>query len=419
MDHGFRWNLAALLRLGMCVGLLCAVGDAAAQSPSPGFDPGELNVTLQFGECQDRAVSFTTAAAPVPKTDVLLLIDVTSSMDDVINEVTLNASQIVADVRDLTSDAAFAVATLADYPGESFLSLFGLEYGSADDYPWRLEQDLTTDETLIQSALNNISLKNGGDANESYLRALYESQFISWRPGSRRLVILFGDDLPHDPDPGPDGTENTSDDLTQTSVTDQLASASITVLGIYTNSDPSIFYETVAEATGGQAFEITQSEEVPGTVQSLVANTITEIDRLSVDLESPGSQWVETTPANYTKVGPLETKSFNFRFCANEGPAGDYAFDAVAMGDGSELARLPIKLHILAPTPTPTPIPTSTPLPSPTVTQVPTSRPVILAPVVPPSVPSFNVWWLILPLIGLAVLGLIWWLKNRHSKRTT
>ncbi|MBK9233371.1 MAG: VWA domain-containing protein, partial [Anaerolineae bacterium] len=141
--------------------------------------------------------------------DVVFVFDVTGSMSAEIDQMKARATEIVQRVQAIVPDTVFAVATLSDYPrvtgGESLFDVLGnlISFGSGDDYPWRMDLDFTPQATRVQSAINNIQLMDGGDGPESYLRALQEVQNLSWRPRTRRIVVLFGDSYAHDPDPGP------------------------------------------------------------------------------------------------------------------------------------------------------------------------------------------------------------------------
>jgi len=381
--------------------------------------PDRIEVTLEPGDCTDETVTVTMGEAPIPRLDVALVIDVTSSMWGVISEVTRSASRIVADVRALVLDSAFALATLADYPaGGGLLSLL-TGYGGPGDYPWRVDQDFTQDETRIQAVLDNIVLLDGGDTPESYLRALYETQFMSWREGSRRIVILFGDSSPHDPDPGRDAIEDTADDLTQRGVIAQLAAADITVLAVYDTSAPRGFYEDIADGTGGQDFRLDRVEQIPQVVQQLVEAAVTRIDTLTLAPAPPGDTWLRWNPDAHHDVGPLERRDFALTLCVPEGTVGgDYTFDLTVTGDGAVVGRIPVLVHVLEPTPTPTSTPTSTSTPTPTSTSTATPTPTPTPTPVPPLllvVRRFPWCLLLVPLLLLALLLAIWRRRKRPS----
>src|SRR5205085_3717166 len=126
---------------------------------------------------------------------------------------------------------------------------YSSSYGDPGNVPYRLQQPMTTDTTVMQAAVDMTPPVSGGsDGPESYARVLYESAHdpaIGWRPGSRRLHVDFGDNVPHDcnissclggtsqpegHDPGRDGVQETADDLIFADVLPGPADAGITLL---------------------------------------------------------------------------------------------------------------------------------------------------------------------------------------------
>lgn len=373
----------------VCLAVPCCV------NADPVITPGKIEVTLDPGECTSELISVATGAAPIPKLDVVLMIDVTGSMSGVIGEVTRSAESIVRDVETLVPDATFALVTLADYEGEGG-GLFGLfgEYGAAGDYPWQLDQDFTTDAERIRRSLEAIRLMNGGDVPESYLRALYESQFLNWRTGSRRVVLLFGDSFAHDPDPGRDVQENTGDDLTQETVINQLAIANITVLPIYTSYPD--FYTAIAQGTGGRAVQMRDTAQVPQIIQELVEETVSTIRVLTLDIPAAGQDWLTWTPTDYRGVAPEEQREFTLEICApNDASGGKHTFDVQVTGDGATLGEIPVVVHVGG-TPI-VPVTSWCPLPPLTV-----------------GGREVNTCLLLIPVLLLLLLGLLFWILSRR-----
>lgn len=391
---GYHYPERGLIRLSiylipftMLVLLFLQMGIACAQAT---VTPDRIEVVLKPGACTDRTVAITLSESPIPQLDVALVIDVTGSMSDVIGEVTRSAGKIVANTRSLVPDAAFALATLADYPGGGGLLSIFTGYGGPDDYPWQIEQDFTQDEAKIQTALNQIALKDGGDAPESYLRALYETQFLSWREGSRRIVLLFGDSTPHDPDPGRDSTENTADDLTLEGVVSELVKNNITVLGIYTNEEVRSFYETVAVRSGGQSFHLSRTEMVPQVIQQLLEATVARIHTLTLRPSPAGAAWMQWQPIAYYEVPAPADREFALRLCVPEDtPEGNYDFDLTVTGDGATLGRIPVLIHVIEGA-------------------------------VSPTDERFPWWVVIIPLLLLPLIALMWyWIKRRPAPAGT
>jgi hypothetical protein len=393
----------------LAANLLSLSQPVAVRAQDTTVSPDRIEETLIIGQCADEKVIVNIGAAPIPKLDVALVIDVTGSMREVIDQVTSSASEIVADIRALVPDAAFALGTLADYPNIG---------GDVGDYPWQVEQDFTDEEKKLQQALDAVKLHSGGDGPESYLRALSETRSLGWREGSRRVVILFGDSTPHDPDPGKDATPGTEDDLTLEKIINQMEKNNITVLGVYSRPPVRPFYETISKESGGQAFGLDASEQIPEAVRTLVEETVTLIRVLTLLPASPGDIWLQWLPEKHTDVEPLQTREFSTKLCIPAGTiGGDYPFDLEVTGDGATVGKISVFIHVLipTPTPTPTPLPTAVPTPTPTSTPLPTAVPTPVQ-FISDIVDKFDGWLFLFLLIPLLLFLLWWWWGHRPKQ---
>jgi hypothetical protein len=297
-------------------------------------------------------VTLTTGAAAIPRLDVALVMDVTSSMNDEIAAVQQRATEIVAQVKKLVPETRFAVATLADYPyvesKGGLLDVLGnlIQYGDAGDYPWRVESDFTADASKIQAALDKITLLSGGDPAESYLRALSESRSLKWHKDARRIVILFGDAYPHDPDPGPDAKMGTTDDLTQPGVVKALQDAGISVISIYSTPELAGFYGGLSAATGGQSFALTGAEQAPKVIVDLLETDVRTLRRVTLRPDPAYANWVKVTPDVYDEVRTDSTVSWSARFCyPADGAAATHRFELALAASGSRLYTIPVTIR--------------------------------------------------------------------------
>lgn len=231
MNAGRRAKGKASCYLVLGLGLVCfAVVFANHALAKESVTPHKRDIFMWLQRRDDFVLRVDLSNPPVSQEpiDILFLFDTTASMTNVIGACRTGAGEIMMALRSISSNTAFAVASFGDYP----------PYG----YPWRLDQDFTSDTGLIQRALNSLQLVNGGDIPEAYSRALYESQFLLWRRDARRFIILFGDAPAHDPefygknfgiDPGRDGVPGTADDLRLRDVVDQLVAQKITIIPVY------------------------------------------------------------------------------------------------------------------------------------------------------------------------------------------
>jgi hypothetical protein len=358
----------------LLVGLLisCSLtGVVLAQSQ---ITPAQIEATLRPGECSTTQLTITTEQASLPELDAAILIDTTSSMRDVIEEARRDANQIVTAVQAFAPEARFAIAAVGDYAAPDPLAAPAGKYGTVGDEPWKVNQDLTPDANRVQGGIRDLPSQNGGDDAEAYLRALYETQFLDWHDGSQRLVVLIGDAAPHEPDPGRDGVENTADDLSQAGVLAQLKSAGIAVLAIYTSDGARAFFEQAARETGGEAFRLASSAEVPHVIEQLIEAAASRIKALTLDAPAAQADWVSWSPAQFAGVGGGESRQFDVKLCAlDQAASGDYAFKMAVLGDGTPLAEVPVTIHV----------------------------------------PSIFPWWILLLLL-IPVLLLLWWLLRRR-----
>ncbi|RME47945.1 MAG: VWA domain-containing protein, partial [Caldilineae bacterium] len=345
-----------LLLLLLLLGYAAPGGEIHAQTDTSqiGVSPERIKVTAKAGNCHTESVTITTAAAAIPKLDIAILIDVTGSMDDIIREVTTNARQITTDLHAIAPDVQFALGTFSDYPQENLLlslmgGLLGVEeFGSGEDYPWQLEQDFTKDGSKIKTALERITLRDGGDTPESYLRALYEAQFISWRPDARRLIILFGDSVPHDPDPGRDNTPGSDDDLTLNRVVTQLRKANIAVLSIYSDDDAvANFYNTLSKNTNGAALRLEEAKQAPSAITNMVQEAAAAINILTLKPTGSNTGWLSWQPDTFENVGYEQSKSFQLEICVPAGTAtGEYTIPLEVLADGENIGTIPVQIKV-------------------------------------------------------------------------
>ncbi|MGW5051623.1 Calx-beta domain-containing protein [Actinokineospora sp. NPDC004072] len=184
---GRRRAAAGILVLAVTAGLVTALPGAAAAAP-PGVSPSTVDVTLGPGQSTTVTKSVTTAAVP-PNPDLVLLADTTGSMGISIADVKANASEITSDVLAAQSSAQFAVAEYKDF---------------TDPFAYRLNQNTTADPAAVQAGIDQWVASGGGDFPEGQINALYQiaTGSVAFRPGSTRILAMFGDAPGHDPSGG-------------------------------------------------------------------------------------------------------------------------------------------------------------------------------------------------------------------------
>lgn len=331
--------------------------------PPPVVTPGIITGETCEEGCVEQIirVEIPTVDNPlvVNQLDVLFLMDVSSSMGDELNVVKQESTRIMEGLRDMVADTNFGMATFVDYPG-FYDSSYGGPYGDTDDYSWQLDQDMTSDIGVVSRAITRVGLLNGKDGPEAYTRALYETQFLGWRPEARRIVILFGDAVPHDRtffsedygiDPGRDGRENTDDDLQLRQVIAELSAANISVIAVNTSdSEEAVvtqFFRYLAEETDGQYFRLGTAEQIPESIQTLVGGQIASISQIGISANMPYQTWLEVSPPNYTNISyDGRVLEYRVRICPHKGNTnrGDYTFDLGMTVDEEIVASIPTSI---------------------------------------------------------------------------
>jgi len=375
--------------------------------------------------CVGRGVTrrFEHALPPQPpELDVVLAFDTTGSMGGIIAEMKSKGEEVLRDVADRFPDARFGVASFRDYPFSP--------YGSKGDVAWQVEQEISASWLRARNAIRGLAVGGGGDGPESYSRVLFEAAHpdnsLGWRSSARRVLIVLGDNYPHDDDlnegvpypqpvnpgatyrtgvaepwldPGRSGdrgnNRDTSDDIDFQSALVDLRDREVTLLVVMNSwgrvaggtakSPVERYWDHWAGQTapGGFAIGVGDPIDVADAVLELVDISTRRIGNLQVRADPVlYADWLESEPPDYRDVSvPTEglTLGFDVTVSPPAGTApGDYTFDLVMAGDGAEYKRRKVLVRVSPPcTETPTPTPTITPsaTPSPTNTPSPTPTP--------------------------------------------
>jgi len=117
--------------------------------------------------------------------DLVLTLDATGSMTNVIQATKRRIVQVVDSLRDVVPDVRLRVVAYRDR-GDAFVAI-----GSP----------FTHDPRVIEDYLAGVPACGGGDPEEAVLDGLREAfAGTPWRKEARRIVLLFGDAPPHDKD---------------------------------------------------------------------------------------------------------------------------------------------------------------------------------------------------------------------------
>lgn len=112
--------------------------------------------------------------------DIAFVVDVTGSMSSDLASIKTKIKSVI-DTLPTDRVFRFGLASFRDYPGSYSSYGYSATYGYTGDWPWKMHADLTTDRSAVKSAVDALEAYGGADLPECYTRALYESQFFSWR----------------------------------------------------------------------------------------------------------------------------------------------------------------------------------------------------------------------------------------------
>lgn len=232
------WTFCALV-----LGTLLTSGTwtlASAQA----LDPASVTQTIKPGDSFDVSKHVTTPLIP-PKPDICFLADTTGSMGTAIGNVKTNATAIMNVIRATQADSQFCAAEYKDV---------------GDAFAYRLNQDVTATIADVQTGTNAWSAAGGGDEPEAQLNGLSVlANTASWRAGSTRIIVWFGDAPGHDPSNG----------ATQASTIAALQAAGIKVIALSVGADRLDLTgqaTAIASATAGVFFHGINQGAVTGAI---------------------------------------------------------------------------------------------------------------------------------------------------------
>ncbi|MGH9632978.1 MAG: PEP-CTERM sorting domain-containing protein [Bryobacteraceae bacterium] len=255
--------------------------------------------------------------APV---DLFFLTDTTGSMGGAIGNVRSGFSSVVTTVGGLATDVTYGAGQYKDI---------------TDAFTYSLDQDLTSNTALVQSAINGWSAGGGGDTPEGNLFALEEvATTTSWRPGSRRILIWTGDAPGHDPRNG----------STEESATDALIAAAVEVISISATSGPGINStgqaQRISDDTGGQFLGSFSSSALVDEIEEALLTSLITYNVVELTAEGlPAGVGVSFAPLSHSGSFDRSTsRDFIFDTTFTGLAPGTYNFEIAARVDGRIVA---------------------------------------------------------------------------------
>lgn len=296
------------------------------------IDPASYSDSLDVGESVTvRKTVTVTEEATSSVVDVMFVFDITGSMGGEISAAKSSANDILSSLGglgNLQSGSGWYGDPLHDGTHVD-LNATNTGDGSGINDMW------DTGSCVVAGA----DAGCGGDFPEVGYAALYETATeTSWRPGSNRFIVTFGDASFKT---GPDGTDNAS------SVETALADNNVNLLGIsYSGS-----FTTDLEGIGGTAFSAGSSTDLVEAISSLVSGSLFEYSEVTVDDLGAGMPGVDVsvvcvnadigTCSGDTASGTydrLTERTFEFDVTFTGMAEGTHSFDTHALLDGGIVA---------------------------------------------------------------------------------
>jgi hypothetical protein len=290
--------------------------------------PDTFTATIGLGGSVTIDKTVTVDEGGEPKVDVFFLTDSTGSMFGVIDAVKTSASDILTATAGL-GDVAFGVGEYRDV-GDAFV--------------YRLNADMTTSTAAALAGIGAWSAGGGGDWYEAELYALEEAATTtSWRTGSERLLVWFGDAPGHDPS-GPGGVS------TEASATAALVAAGIEVEAVDVGGMDGEGQATrITAATGGTLYSGVSTGDIVTVITDAIASAVASYTTVSLDLsEVPAGLTAGAVPAAY--VGSFDrstTETFAFDLTFTGDAVGTYSFPVYALVDGGRVAKEADRIRVV------------------------------------------------------------------------
>lgn len=299
--------------------VLLAAISLAGTALADSITPVSYSGTLGAGESVTINKTVTVTTAPTGLVDVFFLTDSTGSMGGAIGSVQSSASSILSTVSGMGADVAFGVGEYKDV---------------GDTFVYQLNTDITTSTAAAQTGINAWSAYGGGDGPEAQLYALDQvATTSSWRTGSTRIVVWFGDYPGHDPS-GPTG-------VTEAQATASLVANNITVDPIDLLTLDAYGQATrIATATGGTYYTGIDTSSIVTAITDAIETSITTYSTVSLDLSGvPAGLTASVIPGSYTGAYDRTIeRTFDFAVTLTCDTPGTYGFTINALVDGGVVA---------------------------------------------------------------------------------
>jgi hypothetical protein len=169
-----------LVSIGIFYLVVAENSQVLSTTPGGTVDPSKYEVKLVLN---DPLQVICTVHPNVSVVDIMLLEDTTGSMTPFINVLKSSFHNIY-------------VGLAANYPSPRYSLAQYKDFG--DPFVYKREINFSPSEAAVQGAINTLAASGGGDLPEALYNAMvtYVSD-VSYRPNSRRVMLIFNDAVSH------------------------------------------------------------------------------------------------------------------------------------------------------------------------------------------------------------------------------
>ncbi len=353
-------------------------------SAQASVEPVAFETTLAENESTVDPIT-VNLPGKIPSADIVFSLDLTGSMGLEISTVKQEILRIMASLDAVIEDARYAVVSYMDYP-DSYCSYgYCARYGHSlyGDYAYNLDTPLTYDRALVKSKIDALRLGWGADGPEDYARVFNEAANdpeIGFRDTARKIMINFGDALPHDDniyegistyysysyggDPGRDGIMFTDDDVDLQTALNEMRDNNIVLFHVNSGWNQT-FWKYWTGITGGDSILLSDASLIPQVILTLVeglADELNNVDNLFLQVPDEFQSFVESvTPDEYFNLVTPDSVPFDIGLTVPAGTEpGIYEFVVTAMGNGLSYGDHHITINVPETVSEEDPIPSST-----------------------------------------------------------
>jgi hypothetical protein len=199
--------------------------------------------------------------------DVVISFDTTGSMSSVLTQVRQKIKQTVERLMGELPDIHIGIIVHGDY----------CDAGST--YVTR-HLDLTQDTLSITNFVEHTPSTGGGDAPECYELVLHEAQELSWRPEARRVLVMIGDEVAHEPQDNPRHLDWRAEVAALTA-----GGISIYAVQALNRRNAKDFYREMAQVSGGYHLSLGQFSEITAMLIAICYRQHTDLKLLTYEQE--------------------------------------------------------------------------------------------------------------------------------------